>query len=241
MSKIKPIYKCLGGKFYLTSWILDHFPENHEEMTYCEPFCGAASVLLNKVPSKQEIINDIDCRLTKIFKALREEPKEFINKLKRINCTERTFSRALNKEEFEDYVDEGINDCVLRRMSKDGDGKTFQEDQEGWKETVSQMPEIAERLKEVYIFCKPAIEVIKAFDAKDTLFYIDPPDLEDESKLSKSIMKQHSVIANYISKQKGKFIVSGKPSSLYNRIYQEWKCVKKRTKGNKIECLWYNY
>ena len=54
--KIRPPVKTHGGKHYLKNFIIENFPENYEELIYCEPLCGGASVLLNKNKSKQEII-----------------------------------------------------------------------------------------------------------------------------------------------------------------------------------------
>ena len=46
----------------------EHFPPH---TTYVEPFGGAASVLLNKDVVPVEIYNDLDTRITRLFRVLR--------------------------------------------------------------------------------------------------------------------------------------------------------------------------
>jgi DNA adenine methylase len=121
MSKsVRPVFKCHGGKFYLNAWIISNFPENYQEMTYLEPFCGGANVLLNKKKSTVEIINDLDSSVINIYQALRDEPKEFIRRLNLCKYTEETFERSLKKTQYDDYLDQAVNEFILRRMSRGG-------------------------------------------------------------------------------------------------------------------------
>ena len=81
MSKIRPPVKTHGGKFPICNWVIEHFPSDYRDLTYCELCCGGASVFLNKSPSKEEVINDSDKGIISVFKALRDEPKELIDRL----------------------------------------------------------------------------------------------------------------------------------------------------------------
>ena len=57
--KIRCPFKIHGGKFYLSEWIISHFPENYQNYIYVEPYVGAGSIFINKMPSTQmEIINE---------------------------------------------------------------------------------------------------------------------------------------------------------------------------------------
>src|SRR3989304_7743689 len=111
MRKLRPVIKTHGGKYYLANWIIENFPEDYQQMTYCEPYLGGGSVFLNKDPSKEEIINDNDKKIASIFKALRDEPGEIVGRIKRTKYKEETFEKALktNKGTFEDYIEEAIN------------------------------------------------------------------------------------------------------------------------------------
>ena len=51
---VKPI-KWHGGKEYLADWITSHFPHH---LHYVEPFCGGASILLRRDPSRNWMVTD---------------------------------------------------------------------------------------------------------------------------------------------------------------------------------------
>ena len=268
--KLRPIIKCHGGKHYLNSWVISHFPENYEEFDYVEPFIGGGSVLLNKeLPSHNriEVINDVHLGLIQIYRALRDEPKHFIGKLKRIRYTERVFLREANKvdNEFPDYMDQAVNEYVVRRMSRGGLKKAFAwsertrggvpGDLNAWNTMLQQLTLIAKRIEEVSIFNKPAVDVLKAFDDDTTFAYCDPPYLHDSRTSTDSYEHEmstddHIELSEVLNQYRGKVAISGYPSVLYNRLYKEWNCVKKtianhssqqKTKSQKTECLWMNY
>lgn len=267
--KLRPPIKTHGGKAYLASWVLEHFPPDYEEMVYCEPFCAGASVFLNKKPSKHEVIGDIDRGVTSIFKALRDEPKEFVSRLKRINYTERTFKMAQNRseQEFEDYVDRAVNEYVLRRMSRGGLKKAFAwsererggqpGDLNAWKTMLKQLSAIAERVEKTTILCADFKQVFPIWDEEDTLFYLDPPYLHTTRSEGSTNLYEHEMTAEdhihmlHLAKNaRGKVLISGYASPLYNRSLKGWKVKKKnvpnnssqsKTKERRIECLWMNF
>jgi len=238
-SKIKPPFKTEGEKYQLCEWIIQHFPENYKEMVYVEPFCGAASTLINKIPSVEEAINDIDCGIIKIMRAIRDECDDFVSNLQHIECSKETFNSALQNNVCNNEV---VNEFVLRRMSKGGLKKIFAWSdkpkicQNKWKAILDSLSKIAQRLEQVYIFNKPAIEVLNAFNKTNTLVFADPPEPITETEYD------HTKLADLLKAYKGKVIVSNNSASLYNRLYKSWNNAKKKCiKTSKTTCLWFNY
>src|SRR5919204_6638148 len=71
----RPALRWFGGKWRLAGWIISHFPPH---AAYCEPYGGAASVLLRKPPARLETWNDLHGRLVNFFQVLREQPDELV-------------------------------------------------------------------------------------------------------------------------------------------------------------------
>ena len=252
MKKVKSIIK---GKISLSDFIINNLPEKYEDMTYVEPYCGAINILLNKKKSFVEIINDIDNDVMQIYRALRDEPKEIIRRLNLCKYCEETFLRATKKTQFDDYLDHGVNEFILRRMSRGGFKKAFAIDKVGelnaWETVLKSLPDLAERLEEVYIFNKKAIDVIKSFNSANTLVYCDPPYLH-ETRVSKQVYKSeistddHIELAHCLNHFEGKVMISGYASPLYNKLYKGWNISKKaivaqKDKEKKVEILFKNF
>lgn len=265
MKRMRSGIKVHGGKWYLSPWIISAFPENYHELTYVEPYCGGASVLLNKKKSPTEVMNDLDLGIVQIHRAVRDEPKEFQRRLNLCKYTEETFQRALKKTTFEDYLEHAVTEFVLRRMSRGGLKKAFAwsdrlrggqpGDVNAWKTALKLIPELAERLQGVYIFNKKALEIIKTFNAKNVLLYCDPPYLH-ETRISKLVYssemttEDHIELANVLNSFQGKAMISGYSSPLYSRLYKGWNMEKKavanhssqkKTKEKKTEIVWKNW
>jgi DNA adenine methylase len=269
MTKLRPVVKTHGGKHYLASWLIKYFPKNYAELAYCEPFCAGASVFLNKEPSPEEMLSDTDCGVVHIFKALRDEPKEFISRIKRTRYTERAFKMAQNRTEngFTDYIDEAVNEYILRRMSRGGMKKSFAwsertrggqpGDLNAWETMIKQLPLIAKRVANITILCEDFREIIKVWDEENALLYLDPPYLHStrsenatEVYNDEMTVEDHMDLLQLVKNARGKVVLSGYSSPLYNRNLKEWRCRKKQVanhssqqkkKTRRVECIWVNY
>lgn len=263
---MRPPFKCHGGKSYLAKWIIEQFPENYDNMVYLEPFCGGASVLLNKIASAEEIINDLDDNIINVFRVLRDQCTEFIRKIKKVTYKENNFKAATqaNQKEMAD-LDKAVNEFVIRRMSRGGLKKNFAWSNRkrggkpgeinAWDTIIELLPEISKRLHNVIILNKPAVEIIKLFNEQNVLLYCDPPYLPEtreslDAYTHEMIVDDHIALGDILNNFKGKAIISGYPSRLYNKIYKGWICEKKKianhasqqkVKPVKLELLWKNF
>lgn len=109
---------------------------------------------------------------------------------------------------------------------------------------------ISERLKSVIIEHRPATELLDRYDHPDTLFYIDPPYLwETRYKNSKyqgyaheMDNEAHHALLDKIVQLKGKVVMSGYESDLYNQRLSHWRKLTKATTAMngkpRTEVLW---
>ncbi len=260
----RPPVKWHGGKRYLCHRIIERFPK-HE--TYEEPFGGAASELLNKPPVPVEIYNDLDQRITRLFRVIRDHGDEFRRLLSLTPYSEVEFGEA--QKESENEIEQARRDFVRWRMSLGGRGGSFSftlhRVRRGMADVVSgylsmideELPFIAERLRRVQIVSRPAVDVIRTWDSPTTLIYCDPPYLhETRHQGSRDVygyeMKEseHRELAAVLRKCQGKIVLSSYPSPLYEELYRSWRTVTidianhaagGKTKARKQEVLWLNW
>lgn len=264
MPKLRPPVKWHGGKFYLCHRIIEQFPVHH---TFVESFGGAASVLLNKPPSPVEIYNDLDGKITRLFRVLRDNGNELQRRLSLTPYSEIEFNQT--DEPTTDEIELARRDFVRWRQSIGGRGDgfsyTLHRVRRGMSDVVSgylsaideQLPLIVERLRSVQFLCRPAIDVIRNWDSPDTLHYCDPPYLpETRHESSREIYgvemseEDHCELANVLKSCTGKVILSGYPSELYSDLYRDWRTMQfdmanhaagGKSKARKQEMLWMNW
>lgn len=261
---LRPPVKWYGGKHHLAAKIVALLPEHH---TYVEPFGGAASVLLNKEPAKVEVYSDLDGRLTRLFRVLRDRGDELRLRLALTPYSEVEFHHA--GWPHPDEVELARRDFVRWRQSLGGRGGHFSftrhRSRRGMADVVSAylsaiddlLPAVVGRLRAVQIVCRPAAEVIRYWDAHDTLFYCDPPYLpETRAAGARDVyavemgVQDHLDLAAELHACRGRIALSGYPSPLYDELYRGWRVVtfdvanhaaKAAEKRRQTECVWLNW
>jgi DNA adenine methylase len=261
---LRPPVKWHGGKHYLCQQIIALFPPHH---TYVEPFGGGASVLLNKEVCPVEVYNDLDTRITRLFRVLRDHGGELGRRLALTPYSEVEFKEAL--EPTSDEIEQARRDFVQWRLSLGGRGDSFSftlhRVRRGMADVVSgylsmiddQLPLIVERLRRVEIVQRPAIDVIRTWDSSETLFYCDPPYVhETRHESSRDVYgcemngQDHRKLAKALNSCKGKVVLSGYPSELYEELYAKWRRTEfelanhaagGKSKARMREVLWTNW
>jgi len=262
---LRPPVKWHGGKHYLAKRIISLFPPHR---IYLEPFGGAASVLLNKNPVEVEAYNDLDLKITRLFRVLQRQGREFVERAQLIPYSEYEFESAKCYPQDASDVDKAISDFIRWRQSFGGRGVTWSYttqrarggmagDVNAWWTAIEQLPEIIARLQRVQILAQPAIKAIQRFDHSDALIYCDPPYLhETRATNSRNVYgiemteEQHVQLGEVLNRCVSKVAVSGYPSALYSVIFKSWRRVEfdianhaagGRHKSRKCETLWLNW
>jgi len=262
----KIVFGWYGGKFSHLEWLLPLLPTCHH---YCEPFAGSAAVLLNRAPSPVETYNDIDGEVVNFFRVLREQKDQLAEAIGLTPFAREEFYRALNVSALTLSPLERARRFFIRaRQVRTGLAQTAslgrwancknttRSGMSGvvsrWLGSVEMLPEVALRLLRVQIENRPAAEVIRLYDAEDTLFYCDPPyphETRGDSKAYAFEMtdEDHRKLAALLSRIKGKAAVSGYRGPLMQELYKTWNRHDAETKNchsikkPRREAIWTNY
>lgn len=253
---MKPMLKYPGGKWRISDWIIEHFPEHK---VYLEPYFGSGAVFFKKDPAYIETINDIDGNIVNLFRVCREHPEELAVA---INLT--PFSR----EEFADCHEIEVEDpierarrTVVRYHQSFG---TSNSSKNSWRNVQTYggprcatmwnyLPDIVisscERLKNAQIECTDAIKLIERYSNSNTLIYCDPPYMQELRK--KNIYRyemstdDHVELLATLLRSKSKVIISGYDNDLYNDLLKDWHTDVKATTAqmglHRVEKLWMNF
>lgn len=252
----RPALRYYGGKHRLAAWIISHFPPHKN---YVEPCCGACSVLLQKPRSPLETVNDLDGNVVNFFRVLRDKPDELIRKIRLT-----PWSRA-EYELCRDFTDKGDEVerarrfwiCCIQSIQGGPDPSTCtsgwrlqkENGENGHYDYGKGLLEVARRFYDVQIESRDAIEIIKRYDNKETLFYFDPPyPPSTRTHTSAYGIEQkntfHIEAATLLRQAQGYVVVSGYACPLYTELYElhSWRRFDKEASGNagskRIESLW---
>lgn len=255
-----------GGKFNHLSWLLPLLPKCHH---YCEPFAGSGAVLLNRESSPVETYNDIDGEVVNFFRVLRDQTNHLIKSIAFTPFSREEFYLSLSNHS------DGLSDLerarrfyVRARQARTGLAQTASLGRwanckntsragmsgvvSRWLGSVEDLPEIALRLLRVQIENRPALDVIRLYDDRDTLFYCDPPYVHitrGDSKAYAFEMDEdaHGELAAALIQCKGKAAISGYRCKLMDELYKGWKrydALPKKchsVKELRQEAVWMNY
>lgn len=180
---MRPPAPFFGGKQRIAGQIADLLPEHRH---YVEPFCGGLSLLLAKPPSLIETINDLDGDVMLFWQQLRDNPDALMQA-----CALTPHARA----EHQRCYDRGDHPSDLERARRVWvaltQGRTGTLRRTGWRNHVdpsgttmgvaayldgylARMPAAVERLAQVSLECRPALDVIADYGrGPEVVLYVD--------------------------------------------------------------------
>jgi DNA adenine methylase len=207
--------------------------------TYCEPFGGGASILLNKQPSKVEVYNDLDSGLYDFFSVL-ANPEQFEKFRRRVSLL--PYSRQLyydccdTWQQEADIIERASKWFVVARQSfsgRFGSGWSFAvtasrrnmaETCSKWLSCIEHLPEVHTRLQRVQIENIDFKKCIDCYDTDETLFYLDPPYLAETRSAGgykhELTAVDHAELIEILLNLRGQAVLSGYPNEIYNRLTQ---------------------
>lgn len=218
---MKPLVSYYGGKQRMIKNLLPLIPEHK---IYVEPFCGGASLFFSKPKEKVsnighyiEVLNDTNKDLIHLYYVAQSHPKEFLEYLERFPYSEYWHNYFKKNKNIKHPIKRavGIYIRIMSSFSKIMDsgfafGKKSKHHAQSYLNRIERLPEIIDRLKGIYIFCRDAINIIDRFDSEDTFFYCDPPYPNTAQGHYKGYtQKDFENLIEILSQSKGSFLLSG--------------------------------
>jgi DNA adenine methylase len=124
-----------------------------------------------------------------------------------------------------------------------------------WWGAVDGLEAVHRRLQSIRVLCRDAVDVIKQEDAEATLFYCDPPYVHETRTARKVYAHEmteadHRRMLDVLRACKGRVILSGYPSALYDTFLSGWgrreiprpnNASGGKKKRLMTEVLWFNF
>lgn len=231
----KKLFNYMGSKTQLLKTLYSHFPTNHLEMKYCEPFGGSGVVLFNKSKSIMEIYNDYSKGISAIFWCLINEFEKLCFRLQFAQQSEAIYQWFNDSYDPQTKLDlavktiyrihfaySGKEDTTFSRwplIAKDGN---FRQNRYILYE-MNLFTKWRERFLHVQIYSEDFEKFIHRTDQAKTFYYCDPPYIIAKSHY-KHIFKfeDHERLAKVLSTIKGKFLLSYDDYPLIRDLYQDF-------------------
>lgn len=235
--QLRPPFAYYGGKTKVAARIVELLPEHRH---YVEPFAGSLAVLLAKPRARMETVNDLDGDLMTMWRVLRDRPAEFARV-----CALTPHSRAEHEASYGDLSGLADLERARRVWVRIAQGRTGTLRRTGWRHIVDpdssgssmgryltgyveRMAPVAERLSEVALEDRPALDLIERYGRhRSVLLYVDPPYLGSERTRNyrHEMMSEasHRDLAAVLRSVRATAVISGYASPLYDEdLYPDW-------------------
>jgi DNA adenine methylase len=269
--------KWHGGKYYLASRIVGLMPCH---LHYVEPFFGGGAVLFARDPDDtalwfsphkgvSEVVNDINGRLINFWRVLQDPDMfgAFSRRVEAIPMARQEWDDAHRHVPTTDSIADAVAFFVDCRQSRSGLMNGFTSvtrtrtrrrmngNVSEWLSAIEGLPSVHRRLSRVLIEKMHALDLITREDTPGTLFYCDPPYLHETRTSTDAYsfemsVKEHRELLARLLECKGKVILSGYPSALYESVLGSWNrqtfelpnnAAGGESKRRMTEVLWCNF
>lgn len=254
---MNPLLKYPGAKNRLAPWIVSHIPPHK---VYCEPFLGSGAVFLNKEPSYNEILNDLDDDIYNFFKIVRENPEELCRLIEATPYSRTEYSAAYMDEPVS-YLEQARRFAVkcwqgfgcgntYKTGYRRGIGDTSPNPAKAWAKLPEAIQFAARRLKNAQIEQVDALKLIKDMHGENTFIYIDPPYMKDTRKKKNQYNhemtdEQHMKLLQIVKESDCKIMISAYENELYSEYLKGWRTEYKNTTSEcsrkRTEVIYMNY
>ena len=213
----------IGGKKLLRSKILEAFPVQGTFNRYIEVFGGAGWVLFSSERhAKMEVYNDVNGNLVNLFRCTKYHSEALQKELEFILMSREQFFNSKEQMEVKGLTDiqRAARFYILIKESFGSDIRTFGVRPKDMANAIEYISEVSKRLRMVVIENQDFERILKTYDKKDALFYLDPPYFETEKYYPDRFMPEdHVRLREALGRIKGKFILSYNDCEYIRELY----------------------
>lgn len=235
-NRYTPTIKYVGGKYLQLPWLLPRLPG--DARLYCEPFGGSAVVLANRPPSEVEVYNDLNPDSTNLYRMLPECWEEFLERLMLTPYSRELFDACQDLTGVVDPIERAWRYYIRTRQSMMGLGSVMETSWgvdykstrargpalciAAWLGTMKNIEWLAARMRDVVVECRPAVEVLREYDAPDALFFVDPPYVMSGRNSAVDFYAnemsdaEHVELLACLKSLRGRWALAGYSNDLYN-------------------------
>ncbi len=177
-NSINSPFRYAGGKFYARKLIIEHIPFH---VSYCEPFAGGASIFFAKEKVQRNHLNDLDKDLIRVYRMIRDYPKDLINFLNGLPATKELHNYYKNEFVPTNELELAGRWYYLNRTSYSGImnmpncywgyGEKYSMRPENWPQSILRT---SRKLEDVVLTSNDFEHVINTIE-DGSLLFIDPP------------------------------------------------------------------
>lgn len=211
-----------GGKWRCLQYILPKLPVRK---IWVEPCGGSGIITINRRPSELEIFNDRHAGVVTFYRCIRDKVKcdALVERLKLVVHSREEFVWCRETwQSCTDDVERAARWYYMLRTSFSQLGRNFaratrSRDQIGIKlqRGLNLFPTIHRRFVRIQVENLDAIQCIRDFDSRETVFYVDPDYMGADPGIYEHRVKQQ-LLLNTIKDCKGFFAVSNYANQLYD-------------------------
>lgn len=226
LSEMRTPITYYGGKQTMLKHILPLIPSH---TLYTEPFCGGAAVFFAKEPSDGEVINDLNQQMTNFYEVLKTD-YDILKARIEVTVHSRDMhahaAHILEYPQFFTRMDRAWAVWALSKMSFASmlDG-TFGYDFGGGmpkklRNAKAEFGEhLSQRLDNVTIENRDALEVIRCYDSPDAFHFVDPPYVGSDCGHYEGVFGESHLLAllDLLAEVKGKFMLTMFPDDNIER------------------------
>lgn len=216
-----------GGKRWLAERIVALIPPH---VTYVEPFAGGAQVLFRKLPSKVEVLNDLDGELINFYRVAQAHAEELSRYASHMVPSRSWFKQLLAADTAQlTDVQRAARYLYIQRLAFGAKvrGQSIAlgiaaKPRFDPRAIPAILAQAADRLEHVQLENLPYTKLFERYDRPTTFFYIDPPFFSTRFYKHNFEVADFVTLARLLLNLQGKFIMSLNDVPEVRKLFQDF-------------------